>query len=299
MQFGADGTPARKRRLERLARRVKRLLKGKRSPGKPSDPRAADFASYMVSPKHVEALQRELAAVAWSFLAQTSLVPGHVGQTDVGRLVSEFFSLYSSRPVTDNTGGSKFHNCFWLFLTTSILQPRLIVESGVWKGQTSWLFRAACPRASIHCFDISFKRLVYRDPSIHYVENDWKDAVFATVPRESLCFFDDHIDHAQRIREAHAKGFRLLLFDDNPPAHKVYSFGYPGVPTVDMIMDETLVDGEALEWFWQGESRRHVHREQDVVAARALIERYAIFPDVSTLTRYGNHAFLGFVELRD
>ena len=280
---------------KRLNQRVERLLRGSKAPIAVR----GDFPSYMISRKHVDAVQKELTAVAWSFLVQGSFVRHDVTPADVQRLVREFFSLYPSRPITDNAGGSKFHNCFWLFLTSSLLRPGVIVESGVWKGQTSWLFRSACPHASIHCFDISLERLVHRDPTIRYVEKDWRDATFESVPPGSICFFDDHVNQAQRIREAHAKGFRLLLFDDNPPAHKVYSFGYPGLPTVDMVMDRTLADGEVLEWCWHGESRRHVHRERDVAEARALVKRYAMFPDVSALTRYGNHAFLGFVELHD
>ena len=244
-------------------------------------------------------MQTELAETVYRFLVSEPIGHEPPREEDVRRLVEDFFELYPARPVLDNAGGSRFHACFWLYLMARRLDPRLIVESGTWKGQTAWLFRQACPAAAVHCFDPNLTRLVYRDRSIQYHERDWAGWEFESVdPEKSLCFFDDHIDQSKRIREAGAKGFRRLLFDDAPPAHKVYSFGYPGLPTVGMLMDPRVEDGEVFEWTWRGEHHRWVFSEADAAPARSLISRYALFPDVAGPTRYGGQAFLSYVLLR-
>ncbi len=84
-----------------------------------------------------------------------------------------------------------------------------------------------------------------------------------------------------------------------PPPHKLYVFGYPGVPTIGMVMDPSLESGEVLEWVWRGAPRRYVHEGAEAAAARALIARYAVFPDVAGLTRWGPRGFLSFVKLAD
>jgi hypothetical protein len=264
----------------------------------PAGPAASDYASYMVTPKYVRRLREELVDVAHPFLADLLV---DVQRPRIAALVDEFFETYPTRPVGENVGGSRFHNCFWLHLVLRSLDPALIVESGVWKGQTSWLFREACPAATIHSFDVTFRNLVHRDPSITYHEHDWGGFHFDAVdPARSLCFFDDHIDQAKRVREAHAKGFRTLLFDDNSPVHRIYSFGYPAAPTIDMLFDQNLEPGEVIEWTWKGEPRRWVYDAEEARAARALIARYEVFPDVSALTNYhGMHTFLSFVRLVD
>jgi hypothetical protein len=261
--------------------------------------RGSDYASYMVSPKHVDRLRDELTHVAHGFLVGEGILAVGASRAQVRSVVDDFFTRYPNRPVEENVGGSRFHNCFWIYLVARSLGPSLVVESGTWKGQTSWLLREACPEATLHCFDPDLSRLVYRDPAVHYHELDWRDWDFGAVaPARSLCFFDDHINQAQRAREAHAKGFRRLIFDDDPPAHKVYSFGYPGVPSIAMLMDADTHDGDVLEWVWKGENHRYVFAEAEARGARELIARHAVFPDVGGPTRYGEQTFSSYVELR-
>ena len=259
-----------------------------------------DFNSYMVTAPHRRRLQEELAEIAFAFCAK-NLAAGHAMDVQqVRAIVGEFFEIYPHKPVAHNSGGSGFHNCFWLFVTAKILNPAVLVESGVWKGQGSWILRQACPQAAMHCFDLSFRRLVYRDAQIHYHEMDWENFSFAEInPAQSLCFFDDHVNQARRVREAYGKGFRTMLFDDNAPAHKLYGFGLPGVPTIDMLCDERCTPGDRIEWVWKGKKRSYLYQREDEYSAKDLLQHYAVFPDVASVARYGSHSFLSLVRLVD
>ncbi len=251
--------------------------------------------TWMLTPRWLRRLGDELHAVAHPFLAR------HLSSTrseGVRAAIDAFLDAYPRRPVGDNRGGSGFHNCFWLYLVASCMEPDLIIESGVWKGQTAWLFRRACPRATILCFDPNLARLAYRDASIRYYEHDWETFRFGSVDAtRSLCFFDDHVNQARRVREAYDRGFRTLLFDDDPPVHKLFSFGYPGTPTTAMLVDSELRSGDVVEWVWRGEPRRYIS-EPDRLGARALITLHELFPDVSSISQFEGYTFLTWVGLK-
>ncbi len=216
------------------------------------------------------------------------------------RAVPAFFELYGRRPVKDNKGGSGFNDSLWIFALARALNPEVIVESGVFKGHSTWLLRQACPAAEIHSFDIDLSRLVYRDPETAFHECDWSEAALPALDgRSSLVFFDDHINQAQRLREAYERGFRHLLFDDNFPVCHLYATGHPPVPTLEMIMDAWLEPGTEVRWSRKGKVYCYHYRESDVHGVRSLIARYTVLPDLAPLTRSNPGSRLTAVKLVD
>lgn len=213
--------------------------------------------------------------------------------------VDEFLALYPERPVKDNEGGSGFNDSLWIFVVARCLQPRLIVESGVFKGHTTWILRQARPEAEIHCFDIDLTdRLIYRDQNAVLHECDWMEVPFPKVDGQtSLAFFDDHINQARRVREAYERGFRHLLFDDNFPVYNLYATGHPPVPTLDMILDHELRPGTEVCWTRKGKDYTYTYREVDVGPARDLIESCRVLPELSPLTRHSAGSRLTVVRL--
>ena len=211
-----------------------------------------------------------------------------------------FDALYDQRPVTDNRGGSGFNDSLWLYLLARAFTPRLIVESGSHKGHSAWLFRQACPQAEIHSFDISWDHLAYRDTGVSYHKHDWSEAdLNSGNPLESLAFFDDHISHARRIEEAWARGFRLLLLDDNFPAHQLHATGGPPVPSLAMLLDPTLTDGQEIAWTRNGKAYAFVFREAEAAPARALVAEQLVLPELAPVTAYPPGSGLTLVKLVD
>lgn len=149
----------------------------------------------------------------------------------------EFDKIFSSRPDVKGIGSSKYTNCFWEYAIAKSMNPQFIIESGTWKGQSSWVFRNACPKAEIHCFDISFNNLKWKDESIIYHEHDWWEIVWDCPPRNTLVFFDDHISHEQRLVEAIDRGFKYFLFDDNVPTRDMERFKAPPTPTLSQLLE--------------------------------------------------------------
>ena len=243
--------------------------------------------------------RQELAEVAQQFVTEhlvQSVAPPQAPM--MWRAVTRFFELYDQRPIKEDRKGSGFHNLFWLYLTTHFLRPSLIVESGVRKGVATWMLRASAPDATIHGFDITLERLQYRDPSIHFHENDWaEEPLEPQDPRSSLCFFDDHVNQAMRIREAYERGFRLLVFDDCMPAQHITDVGLPPTPTVAMLMDGSLKPGHRFEWDWFGTQRRYEFRAQDTFDAKSLVSHWATYPHVGEVHGSRSRSFLTYVRL--
>jgi 3-hydroxyacyl-CoA dehydrogenase len=214
-------------------------------------------------------------------------------------LVGRFFALYEGRPVADNAGGSGINDSLALFLVASLAAPRLIVESGVHKGHGTWLLRQACPDAVIHAFDIDLGGLVHRDPAARYHEGDWSAAALGPVEGErALAVFDDHVNQCRRVREAHERGFRLAVFDDNFPADQLYATGTPPLPTLAMLLDPDCMPGTELRWLRRGKPRAYTYTEEDTYGAAGLIDRAVMLPDLAPATRHPPQSGLTVVRLR-
>ncbi len=256
--------------------------------------RWSEYESRVLSARHVARLEARIVELASGFWR------GAIGadRSAVEAAAEAFFVLYPGRPISDNAGGSGYSDCFWIYAAARLLAPRLIVESGVYKGQVSWLLRRACPEARIHCFDVDLGQRVYRDGSLDYHEGDWTEVALAGVePESSLCLFDDHVNHARRVREAHERGFRTLLFDDDLTADTLYATGCPPVPTIAMLFDETLRPGERIEWLRHGKPRHYVFDPVDTFGARDLIATRHVTPDLTPIVRHRPQGGLTLVRL--
>lgn len=203
----------------------------------------------------------------------------------IKKYTRDFIGIFPKRPVKNNTGGGGLAPNYWLFLIARLLEPQLIVESGVWKGQTSWLLRQACPGAEIHAFDISLKNLEHKDDSIFYHEQDWMQMDMENKnPKKGLVFFDDHINQAKRVREAYERGFKRLIFDDNVPMDQVDRIGIPPFPTIGMLFNKDLKEGDIVSWQLKGRDYTYTYSLEDTYGARELIADYFVFPTYTCLT---------------
>jgi hypothetical protein len=255
--------------------------------------REAEYACRVLDPKSAARLRARVTETVAEFWHDHEAAR-------VADAVDAFFALYPDRPVADNSGGSGFNDSLWLFTAARLLAPALIVESGVYKGQSSWLLRQAVPGAALHCVDLDLSQRRWRDDGIAYHEGDWSELTLeAPAGRPALCFFDDHVSQARRIREAHARGFRTLLFGDDVAAETLYATGRPPLPTASMILDETLADGERIEWLRGGVVRHYIVDAADMASARRLIRHARPMPDLAPITRYRPQSGLTLVTLAD
>ena len=87
---------------------------------------------------------------------------------------------------------SKIH-LFNLYMINKNFNPQIIVESGVFKGLSSWfILQAASKSTKIICFDVDLSQLEYKSKKIKYIDGDIDNYDFYNLPTNSLLILDDH-----------------------------------------------------------------------------------------------------------
>lgn len=140
---------------------------------------------------------------------------------DWEKAIDEFLDIYQKRPIADNAGGMLSPHMFWTWYVLRTLSPKYIIESGVYKGQGTWLMLQACPDAKVFSIDPELSQREYINEAVTYFSDDfslinWKDYV---EPTETFCFFDDHQNAYTRLQQMKwMGGFSQAMFEDNYPA---------------------------------------------------------------------------------
>lgn len=133
--------------------------------------------------------------------------------------LEEFSRLYEQRPIRDNAGGMRSPHLFLTWFLLRTLDPGVVVESGVWRGQGTWLIEKTCPEARLYCIDVDLGNLEYRSERAEYFERDFSTIDWTHLPKDqTLLFFDDHQNAYERVKTAKWFGFKHLVFEDNYPA---------------------------------------------------------------------------------
>jgi hypothetical protein len=221
-----------------------------------------NVALFLLDRKMIERQNQLIANAVHAYFRSTTTYR-EVDIETIARHVGEFRDVYLESPITMNSGGANFPSGVNLFLMARCLAPSLIVESGVYKGQSSYFLASACPRAKIHAFDVNLKELSHRTPGVTYHEYDWVTAEMKRDPSSpGLCFFDDHQNQALRVIQAHERGFRHMIVDDSWPIEAVIGCGSPPLPSVDMIMNNPLAPGEVVKWVEMGKMWTFINTEE-------------------------------------
>lgn len=131
----------------------------------------------------------------------------------------EFHELYKTRPIKDNSGGQLAAQLFYSWFIAKTLNPRIIIESGVYKGQGTWVFEKACPNAQLICIDpYPQYNEGYKSDKALYANIDFAQIDWRNVPKDdTLCFFDDHQSSLNRLVTCSQLGFTKIMFEDNYP----------------------------------------------------------------------------------
>jgi hypothetical protein len=243
----------------------------------------------------VERQDRAISSTVTSFLRQTHSLKDVDSRTVLSHVTS-YRRIYLANPIPHNFEGMNYTMGLSLYVIAACLAPELIVESGVWKGLSSFVLSSAAPHARFLAFDVSLGRLQHRSAGVEYHECDWT-SVDIKAPSNSLAFFDDHQSQAARIIEAHARGFRNLIFDDSWP---IFAVARSAWPSVDMVIDEELRLGTKAQWVEAGNLWTYMHDEamSDLcLRARSLIKGAYDFPMLFRETGIWPTSATKFVEL--
>lgn len=203
----------------------------------------------------------------------------------------------------------KDHLNFWCL--SQVFSPSMYIESGVYFGSSLHAFTRCSGIDKTILIDPDLTKLKvpkYDIPNGLYVDSqDFSELNLERVPEKTLAYFDDHINTAARIIQAHQKGIRYVVFDDSTGIEGITQRLYPAVPTIPMILNREVFQlGSTISWTWRKPENLKLNRKkllkllfknprpelkkvelivnEDFIAqckkANALIVRWAKIPDL-------------------
>ncbi|KAK8274427.1 hypothetical protein V6Z11_D10G073000 [Gossypium hirsutum] len=182
--------------------------------------------------------------------------------------LEEFVPIYETRPIKNNLYGMGFDHSFGLWFITRWLKPDIMIESGAFKGHSTWVLRQAMPNTPIisltprHPEKYLKKGPAYVDGNCTYFAGknfvdfgsvDWEKVLkihgisdFSRV----LVFFDDHQNELKRLKQALKAGFHHLVFEDN------YDTGTGDHYSLRQICDQFYIRGGGHSCFKDSDEAR-------------------------------------------
>ncbi|RWV90236.1 hypothetical protein BHE74_00014540 [Ensete ventricosum] len=187
---------------------------------------------------------------------------------DLLKGLEEFVPIYETRPIKNNMYGMGFDHSFGLWFMARWLKPELMVESGAFKGHSTWVLRQAMPETRIvslsprHPEKYLKKGPAYVDGNCTYFAGkdfvDFGSVDWASVMKKHgisdlsrvLVFFDDHQNELKRLKQALKAGFQHLIFEDN------YDTGTGDHYSLRQICDQDYIRGGGHSCFRDGDEAR-------------------------------------------
>jgi hypothetical protein len=221
----------------------------------------------------------ELLACVSDFMSEVGL-PATLSVNEI----NTYFNLMTQNRAFGLHGTTPGNGTLWLCMLMRALNPKVVVESGVYHGSSLFTIKASAPQAKVFAFDVNFANLLFRLDGVDYREHDWAaDDIRAEGPSD-MCFFDDHINNCMRVRQAYDRGFRHVVVDDSPDLGEIHNFRYPAVPSMSMIENDKWADGDTVMWNWKGRRLRYTFRTSDTYGVKDIIESLHRFPSIKRWT---------------
>lgn len=204
---------------------------------------------------------------------------------------------YKKNPIESNYGGIGYNNSLFLYIFFKNSKAKLIIESGVWKGFVSYIIDQAFKKIKKIKFDINFSKLIYKSKNSEYFEDDisFYDFKEKKIFKNSIIFFDDHMNQLDRFLLADNLGINSIIFDDDINYEAVHSDGWPSLPTISMVREKRFI--KKMKWCNNG---RIGVSNFNVKFNKRIFKKY-IFqtaPNISYITGYYIQTPMTFIKKR-
>ena len=199
--------------------------------------------------------------------------------------IKQFLEIYKETPIKGEKQKVVISpvNLFAMWILLKNLKPDFIVQSGVSRGQTTWMIEQTLAQSELICLS-SNENLFYKSSQATYIDEDFLlCSVSNNYEEKGLLILDDHKSVFERIIIARAKGFRHVITNDNYPLGQgdyqsfsrsmvkggrtvkflqeaiEYSFTFPPIyrsEEIDEAPDPIFkVKNEEFDLFWQQRNR--------------------------------------------
>ena len=253
------------------------------------------FVSYPQDPVILKERDQKLVAIMQEFFLKLG-IPSRAYNL-LREDICEYDAIFRSWPNKDLRGGMGYNNGLLLFCFTRSVQPDFVVESGVYRGMSTYLLDAATRESTaLACFDLQPQMKLFQSSKATYYDKDISDIDLEYTGATTLAFFDDHQPQYDRLVYASQNQIGYLAFDDDVPALLCHIDGWPPIPTVAMVWDEKAPT--TFSWV-RDDQIGYAHYQCDL--RERLIDEYyyKTVPELFEITGYRHGSRLSFLAKKN
>ena len=207
--------------------------------------------------------------------------------------ISEFNHVFSKSPVKEHESGFGYNEGVFFFTILKIINPEIVIESGVMKGFTTYLIDAATSNnCKIFCYDINFTNKIFNSPKAKYINSDISNNIPFIKNKKVVALWDDHTSQLDRLKFSQEHKIEYNFFDDDLSLLNIHSDGWPPVPTISMLKDIKNNDIQSDEFNWVSRNRQGTAYLKNFRSNDCLdkIKFHKIFPQLFEISGYKNHS---------
>ena len=238
--------------------------------------------SFIVSKEIILARNKKIASYLLDYFSKYSL---DLNNLNIEQDIVLYDSFFRDSKISSLNGGMGYNNGLVTFLICKYIQPKNIIESGVWRGFTTYLLEKASPEnAQITCYDINLKNIEYSSINAEYYEMDISENTDCNHNDCDLAFFDDHVSHYDRLHFCNNNNIKFVILDDDVTIFSPHSDGWPPLPSSDMVYNYNNIP-KNFKWVI---NNIDASANIDNLDITPIINNYkrVPYPDLSGLTGY-------------
>ena len=225
-----------------------------------------------------------------SFLKPSGL---KLNKFDIQSYITEFENVFMKSPIKEQGSGFGFNEGVFFYTILKIINPTVVIESGIMKGFTTYLIDAATnENCKIYCYDINLENNLYNSKKATYINTDITKNVPSIYNEKVVALWDDHTSQIDRLKFSLIHGIKYNFFDDDLSSLNVHADGWPPIPTISMLKD--LENGKInnKDFKWISRNREGVVYLKNIIDANIVrrIFFHKIFPQLFPITGYKNHS---------
>ena len=212
---------------------------------------------------------------------------------DIESYINEFENVFMNSPIKEQGSGFGFNEGVFFYTILKIINPTVVIESGVMKGFTTYLIDAATKEnCKIYCYDINLDNNLYNSQKATYINTDITKKIPPTKNEKVVALWDDHTSQIDRLKFSLIHNIKYNFFDDDLSSLNIHSDGWPPIPTISMLKD--LENGKISDkdFKWVSRNREGIVYLQNITEKKIIknIFFHKIFPQLFDITGYKNHS---------
>ena len=209
------------------------------------------------------------------------------------KYVKEFESVFMQSPIKEHESGFGYNEGVFFYSILRIINPELVIESGVMKGFTTYLIDVATDNdCKIYSYDINFDNKVFNSKKAKYINSDISTQIPLIKNKRAVALWDDHTSQLDRLKFSQEHDIEFNFFDDDLSILNLHSDGWPPIPTISMLKDIKNNNIQSDDLLWTSRNRKgiaYIKNFQDIDCLEK-IKFHKIFPQLFEITGYKNHS---------